>query len=83
MTQETLGQMAGVSVGTVKTIEQGNGTLRTLLPVLGAMGQKLIARHAPGDDLVSGLIALRKRHELRARSIAAILGLSRSTVAEM
>jgi site-specific DNA-methyltransferase (adenine-specific) len=83
MTQETLGQMAGVSVGTVKAIEQGNGTLRTLLPVLGAMRQQLIARHAPGDDLVSGLVALRKRHGLSARGIATILGLSRSTVAEM
>lgn len=83
ISQETLGTVAGVSVGTIKAIEQGNGTLRTLLPVLTAIGQKLIARHAPGDDLLTGLISLRKRHGFSARGIATHLGLSRSTIAQM
>ncbi|WBU61866.1 DNA N-6-adenine-methyltransferase [Paracoccus albus] len=83
VSQEAVATFAGVSVGTIKAIEKGNGTLRTLLPALTAIGQKLIARHAPGDALVAGLITLRKRHGLSARGIATQLGLSRSTIAKM
>ena len=83
LSQAALGTVAGVSVGTIKAIEQGNGTLRMLLPVLNAMGQKLIARHASGDELVAGLINLRKRHGFSVRGIAAHLGLSRSAIAQM
>lgn len=75
--------MAGVSVGTVKAIEQGNGTLRTLSPILTALGQKLIIRHGLGEDLIAGLIALRKGHGMSARGIAKLLGLSRSTIAHL
>lgn len=70
-------------MGTIKAIENGQGTLRTLIPVLAANGQKLAARHAPGDHLISGLVALRKRHGLSARRVAALLSMSRSTIAEM
>lgn len=83
VSQEALGRMAGVSVGTIKAIEQGKGTLRTWLPVLAAIDLKLIARHGPGADLIAALITLRKRHGLSARGIAAQLGVSRSTITQM
>lgn len=83
ISQGSLSLSAGVSVGTIKAIERGSGTLKTWVPVLDALGCKLIARHTPCDELVSSLVAMRRRHGFSARDMAKRLGVSRSTIAEM
>ena len=66
--QATLASEAGLSLGAVKNLEQGNGsTLRTLVRALRALGQEGWLDNLAPQVSVSPLDVLRHRREPRRR----------------
>jgi transcriptional regulator with XRE-family HTH domain len=66
--QATLADIAGVSIGAVKSAEQGKGsTLRTLVRLARALGREDWLESLAPEPTISPIDVLRSRHEPRRR----------------
>lgn len=80
LSQHEVAARAGVAVGTVKAVERGSGTVQSLNQLAAALDLILVAQHAPSDQVVDGLVALRKELGISARTLATRLGIGRTTL---
>ncbi|MCJ2101944.1 helix-turn-helix domain-containing protein [Methylobacterium sp. E-046] len=83
MTQVQLAEVSGISVATVRNLERGRGTLTSWSTVLAALGHELHGRSLAVGPTGTALAALRKRRGLSQRTLAGMLGVSRTTLAAL
>jgi len=80
--QRTLAGRIGVDAQTIKRLEQGVGSVSTLVAVMAALDFSLTGL-APGGTLPEQLLACRRRRSLSLEQAAVRAGLSRGTVANL
>ena len=80
-TQTDLAQAAGVSLPTIRNAEGGRGTLETLAELADRLDREIGGRGLPpGGSLGERLAALRHRREIGQRGLAAMAGISPTSV---
>ena len=85
LTQGVLSQRAGLGISAVRTLEQGQGRVGTLMLMLmlSALGLELRGRTLMAGPIGPALAAARRRRKQSRREIARALGVSRNTLASL
>lgn len=80
LTQIQLGDLCGVSTGTVKLVERGEGMSFQADRLAGHLGHALVVRSSPRVPRHEALSALRTRRALSQRDLASLAGISRNSL---
>src|SRR3954451_24824312 len=81
MTQADLAEATGLSMPTIRLLEEGRGNLDSWRAVLDRLGLELAGRSLPpGDAFGLRLASLRKRRRLSQRELADLVCVSQPTV---
>ena len=83
MTQVQLAKAAGISVGAVRNLERGRGTLTSWSAALAALGYELRGRSLVVGPAGTALATLRRRRGLSRRALARMVEVSRTTLATL
>src|SRR5262249_4421782 len=84
LTQSNLAQKAQVAIPTIRSLENGQGTLSSFWQVLDVLNLDIVGRNLPpGQHIGERIITLRKRRGVSQRELIKLVAISQPTLIEL
>lgn len=84
LTRPEIARRSGCSVPTITSVEAGNGSIASMLSVIGALGGSLTwSDRSPDKPLGLSLASARRRSGMSQRTMAAMIGVTPPTIVSM